>query len=57
MSDVALAAELSSAPGFRSGKRLLARDADVTCRLVPGLSSPLLLSERARATRERFTRA
>lgn len=54
---VALAADLAAAPGFRSGKRLLARDADATYRLVPVLSSPLLLSDRARAARERFARA
>lgn len=52
-----LAAELAATPGFRSGKRLLTRDADRTYRMIPVLAGPLMLSERARATRERFTRA
>lgn len=53
---VALAAELASTPGFSSAKRVLTRDADSTYRLIPALAGPLMLSEQARATRERFSR-
>ena len=53
---VALAAELAASPQFLRTKRLLARGADETYRLAPVVGSPLLLSERARATRDRFAR-
>lgn len=54
---VALAGEMAASPGFPAVKRLLTLDAGRTYRLAPALAAPLMLSERARETRERFARA
>ena len=54
---VTLAVEMAAATEFLRSKRLLARRADETYRLVPVVGSRLMLSERARSTRERFARA